>query len=230
MSTAAQAAPDPAAEARAPAADAGGGRVHQLFPGLYGGAADPGAVRRLRYADLKRRIRGPRVSHPYVVATLIVSDASRIFASLALLAVLTALTATAHSIEQLALWRAPIGLGASGVVLPALFKRRLAPRAIKTWDIVASQTGEPWLVEYFGWPTPADGSSSPTVGPSSRPVIALDLICDAAAQSSHKSSKTSCMQGLWRSLELGRSSAPMSRLRSAFSADRSTRWASIRPI
>src|SRR5713226_5701229 len=38
------------------------------------------------------------------------------FASLAAFAVLTALTATAQSVEQLALWRMLTGLGAAGVV------------------------------------------------------------------------------------------------------------------
>lgn len=60
---------------------------------------------------------------PYGVATLIyglLADRLGIhrlmFASLAAFAVLTALTATAVSIEQIALWRVLTGLGASGVV------------------------------------------------------------------------------------------------------------------
>ena len=64
---------------------------------------------------------------PYGIATLIYGLlADRlgihrvIFASLAAFAVLTALTATARSVEQLALWRMLTGLGASGVVPLAL--------------------------------------------------------------------------------------------------------------
>ena len=60
---------------------------------------------------------------PYGIATLIfglLADRLGIhrvmFASLAAFAVLTALTATAASIEQIALWRVLTGLGASGVV------------------------------------------------------------------------------------------------------------------
>jgi predicted MFS family arabinose efflux permease len=60
---------------------------------------------------------------PYGIATLIyglLADRLGIhrlmFASLAAFAVLTALTATAASIEQIALWRILTGLGASGVV------------------------------------------------------------------------------------------------------------------
>src|SRR3546814_19009928 len=48
------------------------------------------------------------------------SDLRLIFASLAMFAVLTALTAGAHSITQLTLWRTLTGLGASGVVPLAL--------------------------------------------------------------------------------------------------------------
>ncbi|TAJ30663.1 MAG: MFS transporter [Bosea sp. (in: a-proteobacteria)] len=60
---------------------------------------------------------------PYGIATLVfglLADRLGIhrvmFASLAAFAVLTALTATAASIEQIALWRVLTGLGASGVV------------------------------------------------------------------------------------------------------------------
>lgn len=60
---------------------------------------------------------------PYGVATLVydvLADRLGIhrimFASLALFSILTALTATATSIEQIALWRVLTGLGASGVV------------------------------------------------------------------------------------------------------------------
>ena len=60
---------------------------------------------------------------PYGIATLVyglLADRLGIhrvmFASLAAFAVLTALTATATSIEQIALWRVLTGLGASGVV------------------------------------------------------------------------------------------------------------------
>src|SRR3546814_10418535 len=48
------------------------------------------------------------------------SDLRLIFASLAMFAVLTALTAGAQSITQLTLWRTLTGLGASGVVPLAL--------------------------------------------------------------------------------------------------------------
>ena len=64
---------------------------------------------------------------PYGVATLLYGLlADRVgvhrvmFLSLAAFAVLTVLTATAQSVEQLALWRALTGLGASGVVPLAL--------------------------------------------------------------------------------------------------------------
>ena len=64
---------------------------------------------------------------PYGVATLVyglLADRLGIhrvmFASLAAFAVLTALTATAQSVEQLMLWRVLTGLGASGVVPLAL--------------------------------------------------------------------------------------------------------------
>ncbi len=64
---------------------------------------------------------------PYGVATLaygLLADRLGIhrvmFASLAAFAVLTVLTATAQSIEQLALWRSATGIGASGVVPLAL--------------------------------------------------------------------------------------------------------------
>lgn len=64
---------------------------------------------------------------PYGIATLLyglLGDRLGIhrvmFASLAAFAVLTALTATAASIEQIALWRVLTGLGASGVVPLAL--------------------------------------------------------------------------------------------------------------
>lgn len=60
---------------------------------------------------------------PYGIATMVfglLADRLGIhrvmFASLAAFAVLTALTATAASIEQIALWRVLTGLGASGVV------------------------------------------------------------------------------------------------------------------
>ncbi|MET1027719.1 MAG: MFS transporter [Dongiaceae bacterium] len=60
---------------------------------------------------------------PYGIATLaygLLADRLGIqrvmFASLAVFAVLTALTVTATSIEQIALWRVLTGLGASGVV------------------------------------------------------------------------------------------------------------------
>ncbi len=64
---------------------------------------------------------------PYGIATLVyglLADRLGIhrvmFVSLAAFAVLTALTATAQSVEQLMLWRALTGLGASGVVPLAL--------------------------------------------------------------------------------------------------------------
>src|SRR3954469_14639329 len=60
---------------------------------------------------------------PYGIATLVyglMADRLGIhrvmFASLAAFSVLTALTATAGSVEQIALWRVLTGLGASGVV------------------------------------------------------------------------------------------------------------------
>src|SRR3546814_4297490 len=64
---------------------------------------------------------------PYGVATLVfglladrIGIQRLIFASLAMFAVLTALTAGAQSITQLTLWRTLTGLGASGVVPLAL--------------------------------------------------------------------------------------------------------------
>jgi len=64
---------------------------------------------------------------PYGIATLLyglLADRLGVqrlmFASLAAFATLTALTATAASIEQIALWRVLTGLGASGVVPLAL--------------------------------------------------------------------------------------------------------------
>src|SRR5919106_3012458 len=64
---------------------------------------------------------------PYGIATLaygLLADRIGIhrvmFASLAAFAALTMLTATAQSIEQLALWRIVTGIGASGVVPLAL--------------------------------------------------------------------------------------------------------------
>ena len=76
---------------------------------------------------------------PYGIATLaygLLADRIGIrtlmFASLAAFAVLTALTATAHSVEALAAWRVLTGLGASGVVPLALVENRtsaIAPTA-----------------------------------------------------------------------------------------------------
>jgi MFS family permease len=64
---------------------------------------------------------------PYGIATLaygILADRIGIhrimFASLAAFSALTVLTATAQSVEQLALWRMATGIGASGVVPLAL--------------------------------------------------------------------------------------------------------------
>ena len=80
---------------------------------------------------------------PYGIATLaygILADRIGIhrvmFASLAAFSALTILTATAQSIEQLALWRIVTGIGASGVVPLALtlvgrlypYERRGTPR------------------------------------------------------------------------------------------------------
>jgi predicted MFS family arabinose efflux permease len=128
MSAAAQAAPDPAARTRehllrilAAATFIIFFQAYMVAPLIPALSATFGTtVQSVGYVV-------PAYLIPYGVSTLVyglLADRLGIhrvmFGSLAAFVVLTALTATARSIEQLALWRALTGLGASGVVPLAL--------------------------------------------------------------------------------------------------------------
>jgi len=98
-----------------------------FLPSVHGGADHPGALRGLR--DFRRDGWTDRPAYliPNGLATLaygILADRLGLrrvmFASLVAFAVLTALTATARSVEAIAAWRVLTGLGASGVVPLAL--------------------------------------------------------------------------------------------------------------
>lgn len=107
---------------------------------------------------------------PYGIATLVYGlladrlGAQRVmFASLAAFAVLTALTATATSIDQIVVWRVLTGLGASGVVpLALVLVGRLFPYAQRSrplgWLFGAMAGGMAFgtplgsiLVRFIGW-------------------------------------------------------------------------------